>query len=81
MGAAIKAMHGHVLAVTSGGTQGKRLGPAELREISGCIRTLRGVKASKSKGAGLQQKDLKELMDEASKLPELKEALAAMGGQ
>lgn len=77
---ALQAMHSHLLAVTSGGAKGKRLGPVELREVSGCIRALRGMKAPKTKAAGLQEKKLKDLMDEASKLPELKEALAAMGG-
>ena len=82
MAEAMALMQGHLRALAGKG--GRLLEPFQLKEVSACIRTLRGTgkfkPAAQARVTEISGEKLRDLMAEAARYPELQEAIAAIDG-
>jgi hypothetical protein len=75
-------MRKHLLAIESGSTKGKLLMFEQPKDVAGFVRALGAVATKRKKRIDeeLGEKTLDELIEEARKIPSLRQALAGMGG-
>lgn len=72
-------MKNHLLAIESGGQKGRQLQSGELADVVKSIKAL-GTKTKNKERPDLKGKTIGQMLEEASKHPDVARALAAMGG-
>jgi hypothetical protein len=80
---AISCVTDHLLAVTTSGKDGKRLSPADFRSVLAIVKVLGGLQTRRGRRVvgNLAHMSTEQLMAEAAKFPELREAMAALEGK